>query len=191
MSRLPAKAHAELSIEQQEVNELFNGVANKAFGPNGEKFVYEENNALIGPFPFFLHFPEVGKKYMEVFSALGKLPLPADVRETTILTIGGHFKAGYETYSHVAEATKAGLLSESQANELKDGGKPSDLNEGCSAAYDAARHLVSTPGPLPQHLYDKCVENLGKDATVGMLWYASIYSQVCVALNGIDAPVPK
>lgn len=32
--------------------------------------------------------------------SIGELPLPADVKETAILTCGGHFQAGYELYAH-------------------------------------------------------------------------------------------
>ena len=42
---------------------------------------------------------------MELVYAIGELPLPNDVKETAILTCGGHFQAKYELYAHEVRIT--------------------------------------------------------------------------------------
>ena len=192
MARLPPKTRDQLNPEQQELEEELRQVANKGYGRNGDLFIYEDpRGAFIGPFPFFLHQPSAGKALVDLSSAIAKLPLPPDARETAILTVGGHFQAGFETYSHFRTATKQGLKQE-QADVLKkDGGKPEGLNGQCSIAYDVAKHLVSKTGPLPQNLWERSVEAFGKDGTVGLLHYIGYYCYMCVILNGMDAPVPE
>jgi hypothetical protein len=190
MSRIPPKPREELAPEQHEIHDLFDSVAYKSFGPNGEQFIYEENGAFIGPFPFFMAAPEVGKGLLSLVVGMQKLGLPPDARETAILAVGARFQAGYETYSHIPQAVVPGYLTQQQAEAIVSGEKPNGLNENCSVAYDVANRLSGTPGPLPQDLWDRTVELLGKDATVGLLHYIGFYCYVCVALNAVDAKVP-
>ena len=191
MSRLPAKPRNELEPEQQEIHDRFGTVAGAVFGPNGSQFIYEDSNgAFIGPVPFFAYQPEAGKACFASLTALGKLPVPPDARETALLAVGAHFQAGYETYSHIPQAVTAGLTKQ-QAVELKDGGKPVDLNASCAIAYDVAKTLCSKPGPLSQQLWDKAMEVFGKNATIGLVHYIGFYCYICVGLNAIDAPVPE
>lgn len=193
MSRLPPKPRNQLTPEEQEVHDKFYNIAEWAFGANGEQFIYKDdsNDALIGPFPFYIASPPAGNALHTLLSALAKLPLPADAREVIIMTVGGHFQAGYVTYSHVPQAIATGL-SRAQVEVLRKGeGKPEGLNEKCDTAYDVTHHLVTRKGPLPQDLWDRSVEAFGKPGTVGLLHYVGLYSYVAVALNGMDAPVPE
>ena len=153
MSRLPPKPRDQLEPAQQETHDLFQKVADRGFG---QKFIYQDpKGGLIGPFPFFIHAPQVGKTLQDLIYEIAQLPLPPDARETAILTVGGHFQTGYETYSHVVLAAEAGLPRE-QAEVLRKGEKkPDGLSESCSVAYDVAQHLVSVKGPLPQ-VCDSC-----------------------------------
>lgn len=192
MSRVPAKPRDELTPEQQEVSDKFYAISEKSFGPNGEKFIWKDDkDAVIGPFPFFIHAPAVGNIIHSLFAAFAKLPIPGDARETAIMTTGGHFQGGYETYSHIPQAVAAGL-SQEQAEVLSKGvKKPEGFNERCDAAYEVTRYLMTQRGPLPQELWDRSVKAIGQDGTVGLLHYIGFYSYVCVALNGVDAPVPE
>ena len=137
------------------------------------------------------YHPQAGNALMELIGALGKLGVPPDARETAILTVGAQFQAGYELYSHIPVVEKGGLLSKDQVEVLTKGGKPENLNEQCSIAFDVAKHLCSKPGPLPKQLWDKSVEVLSRDTTVGLVHYVGFYCYACVALNAIDAPVPE
>ena len=192
MARLPPKTREELSGEQQEVNDMYADLAKLAFGPNGSKFVYAEpNGAMIGPFPFFISHPEMGKRLYDFQFALGRLPLPADVREVGILTAAAQYGDSFVGYSHEPQALSTGKLSAEQSKSLRGGQKPDDLTEECSIAYDVAKSLCDNRGPLPGELWDRAVEVLGKDTTLALLHYIGFYSYVSIVLNGVDAPVPR
>ena len=190
LDRIPAKTREELSPEQQKLNDEWANAAPNVFGPNGKLFVWaDDRGAFTGPFPFMAYHPTAGKNLLNQMVSLAKLPLPPPVRETAILTTGTHFQAAYETYSHIPQAVKAGL-SQAQAETIVQGVKPEDLDEKCSVAYDVARYLCSSPGPLPAKMWDKAVSVLGKDSTVAMVHYVGFYSYVCVFLNASDSPLP-
>ena len=191
-SRLPPIPRDQLPPEKQSYHDEFLTTSERTFGDNGTKFKYlDQDGAFIGPYVLFLETPEVGKDFINTVMNIGKLPLPRDARETAILACGGHFKAGYELYAHQNIAVKDGLLSEQQTEVLKKGEKPGDLNEACSIAYDVTKYLCSTPGPLPQSYWDKCINAFGKQGTVGLIHYAGLYAYTCIMLNACDAPVPE
>ena len=191
MGRLPPKPSEELSGEQKEVNEIYADLANLAFGQSGSKFVYTEpSGALIGPFPFFISHPEVGKRLYDLQRAFGRLPLPADIREVGILTTAAQYGDSFVGYSHEAIAHSSGKFSAEQAKSLRSGEKPDGLTEECSIAYDVAKSLCGNRGPLPGELWDRAVELLGKETMLALLHYIGFYSYVSIALNGVDAAVP-
>jgi hypothetical protein len=192
MARLPPKPSEELSGEQKEINDMYVDFAKLAFGTSGSKFVYAESNgAMIGPFPFFISHPEVGKRLYDLMFAFGRLPLPADVREVGILTAAVQYGDSFVGYSHEALALATGKLSAEQTRSLRSGQKPDGLTEECSIAYDVAKSLCGNRGPLPGELWDRAVEVLGKDTTLALLHYIGFYSYVSIVLNGVDASVPN
>jgi 4-carboxymuconolactone decarboxylase len=192
MSRLSPKTRDEYPPEQQGLVEQCHQFVERAFGQNGETFIYQDSRgALIGPFPFLLYDPRTAQPLMDLIAGMAKMGFPPDARDTTILTVGAKFQAGFELYSHVAGSIKAGVLSEEQAETLRMGKKPADLNEQCSVAYDAASCLLNTPGPLPQSHWDKLVATFGRDGTVAWVQHVGFYCYVCMILNSIDAPVPE
>ena len=192
MSRLPPQRREDLSGEQQEANDLFAELAHKAHGPSGQQYVYEQaNGALMGPFPFFIYHPELGKQLYELQLACGRLPLPADVREVAILTAASQFGDTFASYAHEGLAIHTCKFSEDQAQSLRRGQKPNGLTKECSIAYDVAKSLSGSRGPLPGNLWDEAVEVLGKDSTVTLIQYIAFYSYVAIVLNGVNAGIPK
>ena len=129
---------------------------------------------------------------MSHFGAIASVPgLPSDAREVVILTVGARYQAAYELYSHVNVAQKKAGMSKEIVEAIARGEKPEGLNERCSAAFDAAEYLVGKPGPLPGEIWDRCVRELGKEGTIGLVHYAGAYAYTCIILNAIDAPVPE
>lgn len=191
MSRLPPKTREEYPPEHQELVGQCHQFVEKAFGKIGDVIIYEDSRgALGGPFPFLLYDPKTSKAFMDLLGGMAKMGFPPDARDTTILAVGARFQAGFELYSHVASSTKTGVLSVEQAETLRKGKKPADLNERCSVAYDAASRLLHIPGPLPQSLWDRLVATFGINGTVAWVHYVGFYCFVCMILNSIDAPVP-
>lgn len=192
-SRIPPRARQRLSAQEQADYDEFTAIAEYGFGKNKEKFVYKDadTGAFVGPYSFFLAAPETGKLAMQLVYSIGRLPLPADVKETAILTCGGHFQAAYELYAHENVASKSQALSRQQIGAIQADRKPSDLNEGCALAYDVAKRLCGTPGPLPQDMWDGCIDMFGKEGTLALVHYIGFYAYLCIALNAADVPVPE
>lgn len=126
-----------------------------------------------------------------VFSFAKIASLPADVKETAILTVGGHFQAAYELYAHENVAVKSGVLSQEQVDAIKRDEKPGDLNEECALAFDVAKYLCSQKGPLPRGMWERCVRAFGREGTVALVQYVGFYAYLSIALNAVDAPVPE
>ncbi|KAF7194042.1 hypothetical protein HII31_04563 [Pseudocercospora fuligena] len=190
--RIPPRARDELSSEEQSVYDDFSKIAEYGFGKDGEKFRYKDDRgAFVGPYALFTAVPETGKLAMDLVYSLGKLKIPQDVKETAILACGGHFQAAYELYAHENVAEKAGVLTRSQIDAIKQDRKPADLNENCSLAYDIAKRLCSKPGPLPRSQWDESVKAFGKEGTLVLVHYIGFYAYLCIALNAVDVPVPE
>lgn len=133
MSRLPPKTRDEYPLEQQGQLDHCHQFVERAFGPNGEKFIYKDpRGALIGPFPFILHHSRTSQALMDILLGIAKFGFPPDAGDTTILTVGARFQAGFQLYSHIAASTKDGVLSVEQAETLRKGKKPADLNESAA-----------------------------------------------------------
>lgn len=191
MSYLPGLTPDALKGEQLEAYNKVNDLANRSFGATGEVFEWKDSSgALIGPFGFALTEPGPGLAYMDVISALSKLPFAPNARETAILTTGAHFNAGYEIYAHVKVAESKKVLSEAQVNGILSGQKPSDLDDACSAAYDVAYRLAAVAGPLPKTLWDASVKHLGIQGTMALVHYCGYYAYTCMILNAINAQYP-
>ena len=189
MSRLPPTTRDKLSPAQQSAHDELTELAEKGFG---DKFIWKrEDGAMVGPFPAFIAAPEVGVDMIKLIGKLGTIPgLPADAKETAILSTGAHYKAPFELYAHGHLAAKTTGLSKDQTEQICNGTKPDGLDEACSIAYDVAKHLSSVPGPLPQDLWERSIRVLGKDGTLALVHYVGMYAYTCIVLNAMDAPVP-
>lgn len=194
-NRLPPIQRDQVGEKAQPIFDNFSRLADSMFGdPADAPFILKRpsDGALVGPFPFFFEQHEAGEHVLGVFDKLGMIPfLPADAKEVAILVVGARYKAAYELYAHTNIATKKVGMSKDVVEAIADGQKPDGLNEQCSLAYDTAHYLASTPGPLPQELWDKCINTFGKEATIGLVHYVGAYAYTCIILNAMDAPVPK
>ena len=192
--RLPPVKRSDLPEPEQQAFDSLASLAGNLFGPPAQSpFIYkrQSDDAFVGPFPLFLAAPEAGEHTMALYGKLGGIPgLPADAKETAILTVGAHYKAAYELYAHVNVATKKVGMDKVEVEAIASGTKPVGLNEECSVAYDVAEYLASTPGPLPKALWDRSMEAFGKTGTVALLHYVGAYAYTCIVLNGMDCPVP-
>ena len=192
--RLPPVNREDLSVSEQK---SFDGLASTAgalFGPSEKSpFVYKRSDgAFVGPFPLCLAAPEAGEYLVGLYGTIAKIPgLPADAKEIAILTVGARYKAEYELYAHVNVATKKVGMSKGVVDAVARGEKPEGMNEGCNVAFDTAAYLASTPGPLPQELWERCMEVFGKEGTVALVHYAGSYAYTCIILNAMDCPVPE
>ena len=72
------------------------------------------------------------------------------------------------------------------------GQKPSGMDEESKLAYDVVVELVDKKGPLSNEVWDRAVKVMGsKEGVLALVQYVSLYSFVCVYLNGCDVPLPE
>jgi len=151
--------------------------------------VLNEQNALVGPFPAMLNFPQFGVPALVFQRSLSTgARLPKTVREVAILTVGAAFGARYELYAHEITAAEVGL-SRSQIATLASGNRPSDLNEEGTIAFEVAR-VLSEGRILPTSTYSQALELFGKEGVGELVFLISGYCQIAMILNAFDVPVP-
>ena len=149
----------------------------------------DQTGALVGPFNPMLHFPQFGSAAWGVNVALSKnSTLPKPVHELVILVTGARFSSRYEIYAHEFVAGSAGL-SKAKVASLAAGGRPGDLSEDESVAFDVA--LALTRGAqLPDSTYQAAVSVFGEQGVAEIIYLVGFYCLISVLLNGYDAAVP-
>ncbi len=111
----------------------------------------------MGPFNPMLHFPQFGKAAWGVNVALAKnSTLPKPVHELVILVTGSRFTSRYEIYAHELVAGSAGLAA-SKIASLAAGGRPGDLSDEESIAFDVAS-VLTRGAQLPDSTYQAAKE---------------------------------
>ncbi|KAF2000835.1 hypothetical protein P154DRAFT_534288 [Amniculicola lignicola CBS 123094] len=191
MSRIPPTPRDELDAEQQKVHDHFAAFTSRAYGANGETFTYQdERGAFIGGFPLYVQHPRIAFAHNQLAVAISRIAIPERVRNIVTLAVAGRFQAASEMSSQGKRYAKKGILTAEEAHTLMTGNKPGSLAGACSVAYDVTAHLLSTPGPLPDDLWDACIQAVGEDAFFGLLHALAFYVWLCVGVNALDVPVP-
>lgn len=184
--RLPLIPPAELNpIQRALYDDMRAGIA-AGFGAFRS---FQDDGTMIGPWNASLHHPAVGKALWELTKAVNAMDvlLPA-VKEVAILVVGGHHKAAYEIYAHVAVAERVGL-SLAQISALVATIKPSDLSHEQSVAFDVANALCRG-GPVAEPIWRLAVETFGDLGAAQLVYLVGVYAFVAMSLNGFDVPAP-
>jgi len=187
MSRLPPVPREELNPEQQEFHDHFHEVVSQKGPPGASE---KAGKTLL---PFLVVLPKTGRRNVDMMGVLEDETedLPNDAKETANLVCTAHFRCAFVTQAHKMLAIKLTSVTQKQAESIIAGAKPPDLNENCSIAYDTAYALVVVRGPLPQELWNRCLEAFGREGTVGLVHYVSLIAWTCMGLNACDVPAPE
>lgn len=184
--RLPPLAPETLSPELRPVHDEIAALVART---QDQIVVLNSDNALIGPFPAMLHFPQFGVPALVFQRALSThARLPKTVREVAILTVGAAFGARYELYAHEITAAEVGL-SRSQIATLAAGDRPTDLSDEEGVAHEVAR-VLATGRILPSSTYSRAVEVLGRDGVGELVFLIGGYCLIAMLLNAFDVPIP-
>lgn len=184
--RLPLLPPASLSADQQDLYDDMVGVIEKNFG---ELVARRKDDALIGPFNGWLHFPQFGRSAWAFNRAMWEHSvLPAAIHQLVILVTAAKFGARYEIYGHEYFAQRAGLAEQKIAT-IVAGERPSDLTHDECVAYDMAAAL-NRGGPLPETIYRAVLTAFGEVALAEIVFLVGCFSMVGVTLNAFDASVP-
>lgn len=172
-----------------ELREVHDEIAALVAGTQERIVVLNAQNALIGPFPAMLHFPQFGVPALIFQRSLSsQARLPKTVREVAILTVGAAFGARYEIYAHEITAAQVGL-SRSLIATLVAGERPSELNDEEAIAHEVARVLAARH-ILPSSTYARALEVLGRDGVGELVFLIGGYCLIAMLLNAFDVPVP-
>ncbi len=184
--RLVPIAPAELSEEQRQ---LFDSIVAFTKAQNPNFAMADDDGALVGPFNPMLHFPQFGKAAWGVNVALAKnSTLPKPVHELVILVTGSRFTSRYEIYAHELVAGSAGLAA-SKIASLAAGGRPGDLSDEESIAFDVAS-VLTRGAQLPDSTYQAAKSAFGEQGVAEIIYLVGFYCLISVLLNGYDAAVP-
>ncbi|KAF3314354.1 hypothetical protein TWF173_004957 [Orbilia oligospora] len=157
----------------------------------------DENGALVGLFTHFLYLPlSVVSGYAANYKALGDISsFPLKCREIAILTVGEHFGAPYELYSHSRVAKQAGL-SDNQVRDILEGRLPSEGTEQEILSWEMARELIGAggafkKGQLSESLWNRGEKAFGKEGLGALIHYIGFYAYTCIILNAGAILVPQ
>ena len=186
MMRLKPIAPSDLTEEQRP---LFEQIQAQTQAHMHGFVKARKDGALVGPFNPMVHFPKFGAAAWSVNVALSEnSSLPKPVHELVILVTGARFSSRYEIYAHEAVAEQAGL-SPSKIASLAVGGRPNDLTEDESLAFDVAS-VLTRGAQLPTSTYQAAVGAFGEQGAAEMIYLIGFYCLISVLLNGYDADVP-
>ena len=193
-SRYPPLPRSALDLAQSRAYDL---AVSKCQASFGDSFVWRDrSDALVGPFGPLLYVPSIMEPFFIMLSEVGKLPgITPTIRETAILATGSVFEAPYELYAHSKFATVVTELSETQIAAIQSGLKPlghaDKLSPECDVAFDVAIELGHGKGKLSQKSWERAVKILGRDGTLALIQFVSLYAYTCVWLNATAAEVPE
>ncbi len=184
--RLPPILPETLSAELRQVHD---GIASLVTEKQNRITIFNEEGALIGPFPAMLHFPQFGVQALLLHRSLAAAAaLPKGVREVAILTVGAAFGARYQIYAHEITAAEAGL-SPSKVATLAAGGRPPDLTDQEAIVFDVSKTLVSGR-TLQASTYERAIGLVGREGIGELAFLVGGYSLIAMILNCFDVPVP-
>ncbi|KAE8372923.1 hypothetical protein BDV26DRAFT_297421 [Aspergillus bertholletiae] len=190
-SRFPARTREEMpTTEEREAHDFIKDCLLMGIKDEDKEVVLSREGKLLGHFATYTYSPTFGKAVFEVVKSLATLPLELNVRETVIFATAGFFKAKYPAYVHVPVARAFTTLAPAQIEILARGEKPNDLDVKEEAAYEVARALHITRGPLSQVIFDRCIKALGKEQTLSVIHFASFYALISSSVNGADVGLP-
>ena len=179
----PEKLNPELRYVHDEISNLITR-------SQGAVIMINEENALIGPFPPMLHFPQFGIPVLSFIRSLdAHTILPKKVKEVAILTVGAAFSARFELYAHEIMARFHGFSPEAVAS-LASGNRPDELNEQESIAYEVA-HVLMKGRIVPESTYAQATRYLGRNGTAELIFLVGAYALIATVLNGYDMPAPE
>jgi 4-carboxymuconolactone decarboxylase len=143
-----------------------------------------------GPTACILHHPELAARSTELGSQLRYNGVLAGAdRELTILTAGREVEAVYEWHAHEPIAREVGVSSKA-IEALRDQAPTTGLNEREALIVDVVRSLYRDH-KIPDVLYARAEETLGRQALVEMVVLAGYYGLIGFVLNAFEVDLPE
>jgi 4-carboxymuconolactone decarboxylase len=175
MPRLPELDPDTLSPEARRVHDAI------AQGPRGK---------VEGPLRVWLTSPELADKAQALgaFCRFGS-SLPPHLSELAIITVGAHWKSGFEWAIHAPIALAAGV-DPAVVEAIRVGGEPAFDDEEQRVTHAFARVLLETHR-VPQPLYDDFVARMGTRAAVDLVGVLGYYTLISMTINAFEVAEPE
>jgi len=175
MKRPPILDEAQLTPEQRAV---FDSIKS---GPRG---------VVEGPLRVWLQSPALADTAQKLgaFCRYGTR-LPSRLSELAIITVGAHWRSGFEWHVHAPIAQQAGIAAEA-IEAIKIGQAPKLPREDEHAVYSFCcellrQHCVSDP------IYNQLVDKVGIEGTVELVGILGYYTLICMTINAFHVAVPE
>ncbi|KAF2482533.1 AhpD-like protein [Neohortaea acidophila] len=189
MNRLGLLHPSQLDAEAKRLYDAYHEYTTNRYGKAAVAYMLDDAR-LTGPFGVQLHTPQVGEHVLGLAKALRSLPGLSDTnREIASIVVGVRYNTRYELAMHQMLGWKFGLAAAS-IDTMLAGKKPASFNAEQSVVFDVAHELAYGSGTLPQDLWDRAVEVLGRPGTIALVQYVGFYSYACTILRGFDVEIP-
>lgn len=174
VTRPPVLDEANLTAAQQEV---FDAIRS---GPRG---------VVEGPLRVWLHSPALAQpaQRLGAFCRYGTR-LPARLSELAIITVGAHWRSGFEWHVHAPIARKAGIAAEA-IEAIRTGAAPMLTAPDERAVHDFSRELLETR-QVSDRAYDMAVRQIGLEAVVELVGLLGYYTLISMTINAFRVPLP-
>lgn len=175
VTRPPVLDEGSLTAAQQEV---FDAIRS---GPRG---------LVEGPLRVWLHSPALAEpaQRLGAFCRYGTR-LPARLSELAIITVGAHWRSGFEWHVHAPIAQRAGIAAEA-IEAIRTGGTPTLTQPDERAVYDFCRELLETR-QVSDPAYEMAVRRIGLEAVVELVGLLGYYTLISMTINAFRVPVPQ
>jgi 4-carboxymuconolactone decarboxylase len=172
--RFKLPAHEDMTPDQRRLADAI------VAGPRG---------SLRGPFPVYLHSPEMGQRAQHLGAYVRfESVLPAKLRELAILLVARHWTGQYEWYAHREMALKANL-DPTIVDAIAAGKRPDRLDRDEAAIYDFANQLLETK-QVSDAAFAALRDAVGMQGVVDVIGTLGYYGLVSMTLNVNRSALP-
>ena len=177
-------AQKEPRLPQLKVDDL-----NEQQRPVADEILKVSSIGISGPYNPLLRSPVMADRMLKLLDYLRfKTTVPRKLNEFAILIQGRLWTSQIEWVAHYPLAIKAGL-SESVANDLKEGRRPANMQPDEAVVYDlcleaATKHAVSDA------TFKRAREIFSEQQVVDLLMVSGTYASVAMLANAAEEPAP-
>ena len=174
MTRTPEIVYAELDADQRRVYDAI------VAGPRGQ---------VQGPLKVWLQSAQLADRAQALgaFCRFGT-SLPPRLSERAIITMGAHWRAGFEWFAHAPLAIKAGV--DPAAVEAIRTSKPPKFAQADEAAVYAYAHELLTTREVSDATYKEALARLGKKGVVELTGILGYYGLISMTIKAFEVPLP-
>jgi len=141
-----------------------------------------------GPLRVWLTNPELAERAQSLGAYCRYMTgLEPRLSELAIITVGAHWRAGFEWAVHAPIAERAGISGAAVA-AIKIGHEPS-LKDDESAVYAFTRELL-VMHQVRDTTYGRLIAVVGAGGAVDLVGIVGYYSMICMTINAFQVPVP-